>query len=84
MLRQHGTILSLGSLLFIPNLADGISCYLWQATSLPFPFLHDGDNDTEDLCKTVSGFIEDDKTADWYGSWLLFICANFVSSNLGT
>lgn len=45
--------LDLGGLLFIPNLADGILCCLWQATSLLFPFLQNGDNGAEGLWKTV-------------------------------
>lgn len=45
--------LDLGGLLFIPNLADGILCCLWQAIPLLFPFLQNGDNGAEGLWKTV-------------------------------
>lgn len=45
--------LGLGGLLFIPNLADGILCCLWQAIPLLFLFLQNGDNGAEGLWKTV-------------------------------
>ena len=76
--------LDLGGLLFIPNLADGILCCLWQATSLLFPFLQNGDNSAEGLWKTVESYNENDRTAEVYGCWLLLLtCTNFVSGNLG-
>lgn len=37
--RQYLLQLDLGSLLFIPDLSDGILCCLCQATSVLFPFL---------------------------------------------